>query len=50
VLVKGGDYKPEDIAGYSAVTRRGGQVEILDFLEGCSTTAMLDRLRQDRGI
>jgi D-beta-D-heptose 7-phosphate kinase / D-beta-D-heptose 1-phosphate adenosyltransferase len=45
VLVKGGDYRPEQIAGYAAVVANGGSVEILDFLDGCSTTAMLSRLR-----
>ena len=45
VLVKGGDYRPTDIAGYDAVVASGGSVEILDFLDGCSTSAMLERLR-----
>jgi len=45
VLVKGGDYRPEQIAGYDAVIANGGTVEILDFLDGCSTTAMLSRMR-----
>jgi D-beta-D-heptose 7-phosphate kinase / D-beta-D-heptose 1-phosphate adenosyltransferase len=45
VLVKGGDYRPEQIAGYDAVIANGGNVEILDFLDGCSTTAMLSRMR-----
>jgi len=44
VLVKGGDYRPEQIAGHDAVVTHGGRVEILDFLDGCSTTAMLARL------
>jgi len=47
VLVKGGDYRPEQIAGYDAVTANGGTVEILDFLDGCSTTAMLSRMRRE---
>ena len=43
VLVKGGDYKPEQIAGYDAVTKNGGQVVVLDFHEGYSTTGLLER-------
>ena len=40
VLVKGSDYKPEDIVGYDIVTAKGGKVETLDFLPGFSTTAI----------
>ncbi|MGQ0696754.1 MAG: bifunctional D-glycero-beta-D-manno-heptose-7-phosphate kinase/D-glycero-beta-D-manno-heptose 1-phosphate adenylyltransferase HldE [Panacagrimonas sp.] len=43
VLVKGGDYKPEQIAGYEAVTSNGGKVVTLDFHAGYSTTGMLER-------
>ncbi|MGM0553428.1 MAG: bifunctional D-glycero-beta-D-manno-heptose-7-phosphate kinase/D-glycero-beta-D-manno-heptose 1-phosphate adenylyltransferase HldE [Pseudomonadota bacterium] len=45
VLVKGGDYRPEDIAGHDVVTARGGRVEVLEFLDGCSTSGMLERVR-----
>lgn len=44
-LVKGGDYDPEQVAGYSEVTSNGGQVVILDFHAGYSTTGMLNRIR-----
>ena len=40
VLVKGADYKPEDIAGYDIVTGRGGRVATIPFVEGYSTTAL----------
>ncbi len=43
ILVKGGDYRAEDVAGYEAVTRNGGQVRILDFHAGFSTTAILEK-------
>lgn len=43
LLVKGGDYKPEQIAGYAAVKAHGGDVVVLDFHEGYSTTSMLGR-------
>lgn len=46
LLVKGGDYKPEDIAGYDCVTGNGGDVVVLDFHQGYSTTSMIERLRQ----
>lgn len=44
VLVKGGDYRPEDIAGADCVWERGGEVVVLDYLEGCSTSGTLARI------
>ncbi len=45
--LQGGDYKPEDIAGYSCVTKNGGEVVVLDYHEGLSTSnninVILDR-------
>lgn len=40
VLVKGGDYRIEDIAGSAAVLASGGAVRSLSFLPGFSTTAI----------
>ncbi|MEX0387002.1 bifunctional D-glycero-beta-D-manno-heptose-7-phosphate kinase/D-glycero-beta-D-manno-heptose 1-phosphate adenylyltransferase HldE [Spiribacter onubensis] len=48
VLVKGGDYSPEQIAGYDAVTAAGGEVRVLDFVEGESTSAIIDRIQGPR--
>ena len=45
LLVKGGDYKPEQVAGHDDVTRNGGQVVILDFYDGYSTTRIIERAR-----
>ena len=44
VLAKGGDYRPEEIAGGDSVERSGGKVVILPFHKGLSTTALLKRL------
>ncbi len=50
LLVKGGDYRPEDIAGHDCVVGAGGEVRILDFLDGCSTTDIVERIRNsERG-
>ena len=46
VLVKGGDYRPEQVAGYACVTKNGGQVRILPFVEGLSTTRILEALKR----
>lgn len=45
VLVKGGDYRPEDIAGGAAVLANGGRVEVLRFHEGRSTSRIVDTIR-----
>jgi len=44
-LVKGGDYRPEEIAGYEAVTQAGGEVVVLPFREGCSSTRIIENVR-----
>lgn len=38
ILVKGADYKKEDIVGYDIVSQRGGKVETIEFIEGYSTS------------
>lgn len=48
VLVKGGDYRPEDIAGGDSVIARGGRVEVLPFREGRSTSAIVEAIRAGR--
>ena len=45
VLAKGGDYKPEQIAGHDCVTAHGGQVRVLGFEAGCSTSRIIDAIR-----
>jgi rfaE bifunctional protein nucleotidyltransferase chain/domain len=40
VLVKGADYKKEDIVGYDIVMAKGGSVETIEFLEGYSTSGI----------
>ena len=45
VLVKGGDYSIEQIAGHESVLQRGGEVRILDFFAGHSTTGLIERLQ-----
>jgi len=45
ILVKGEDYRLEDIVGRDAVLARGGRVAALPFLPGYSTTEILARIR-----
>ena len=45
LLVKGGDYKPEQIAGSAEVWANGGDVRVLNFEDGISTTNIIKRIR-----
>jgi D-beta-D-heptose 7-phosphate kinase/D-beta-D-heptose 1-phosphate adenosyltransferase len=45
VLVKGGDYKPDDIAGAKDVLQNGGEVRVLAFRDGHSSSRIIDKLR-----
>ena len=47
VLVKGGDYRTGDVVGGEEVRAAGGEVVILPFLEGRSTTTLIRRMRDD---
>lgn len=46
VLVKGADYKAEDIVGYDIVMAKGGIIKTIEFLPGYSTTAIEQRIRE----
>ena len=45
VLVKGGDYTIEQIAGAREVIANGGRVAINPIIEGYSTTSIIDKLK-----
>jgi len=44
ILVKGKDYKPEDVVGYDSVVSNGGEVLTVELTEGFSTTNILSKL------
>ncbi|MES2829972.1 MAG: D-glycero-beta-D-manno-heptose 1-phosphate adenylyltransferase [Bacteroidota bacterium] len=46
VLIKGGDYKVEDIIGAKQVLERGGEVKVLDFLPGYSSTSIIEKIKE----
>ncbi|MBK5071656.1 bifunctional D-glycero-beta-D-manno-heptose-7-phosphate kinase/D-glycero-beta-D-manno-heptose 1-phosphate adenylyltransferase HldE [Budviciaceae bacterium CWB-B4] len=46
LLVKGGDYKPEDIAGSKEVWAAGGDVRVLNFEDGCSTSNIIKTIME----
>ena len=45
VLVKGGDYRKEDIVGAELVESYGGEVVILPFLDGFSTSSLINKIK-----
>jgi len=46
VLVKGGDYKVEEIVGADYVTSKGGKVVIAPYKKGYSTTSLISRIKK----
>lgn len=46
VLVKGGDYTIEQIAGGQCVQKNGGEVIVLSFKDNCSTSAIVKRIQE----
>ncbi|MBV1930802.1 MAG: bifunctional D-glycero-beta-D-manno-heptose-7-phosphate kinase/D-glycero-beta-D-manno-heptose 1-phosphate adenylyltransferase HldE [Porticoccaceae bacterium] len=47
ILVKGGDYSKEEVVGWEIVEGYGGEVRALDFLDDCSTTAIVEKIQGD---
>ncbi|BAW79725.1 bifunctional heptose 7-phosphate kinase/heptose 1-phosphate adenyltransferase [Candidatus Nitrosoglobus terrae] len=50
ILVKGGDYTLAQIAGAETVMANGGEVVVLNYLEGHSTTRIIDTIRNSKEI
>jgi len=50
ILVKGGDWKVEEIVGSDHVLSRGGDVQSLPFVEGYSTTNIEEKILQSRDL
>ena len=46
VLVKGGDYSVKDIVGGDTVIKNGGEVRVVTFKEGRSTSALIEAIRR----
>ncbi len=46
ILIKGADYKVEDIVGGASVKKRGGRVETIDLVPGISTSEIIRRVQQ----
>lgn len=44
VLVKGGDYRPDQVVGAPIVQAYGGEVQVLSFVDNCSTTSIVETI------
>ena len=49
VLVKGGDYSVDQVVGGEYVRAYGGDVRVLAFLDNCSTSAIVEKLKDTAG-
>ena len=47
ILVKGGDWKPDQIVGSDLVLKNGGKVRSLTFLEGYSSSKIIEKMERD---
>ena len=45
ILAKGGDYEIETIVGHKIVQNNGGQVILVPFIDGFSSTAIIDKIK-----
>ncbi len=46
ILVKGGDYKPDDIVGASEVRAAGGKVKVIPFVKGRSSSGLINKIER----
>jgi rfaE bifunctional protein nucleotidyltransferase chain/domain len=45
VLVKGGEYKPDEIVGYDVVNHNGGEIITIEMVDGFSTTNLINKVK-----
>jgi D-beta-D-heptose 7-phosphate kinase/D-beta-D-heptose 1-phosphate adenosyltransferase len=48
ILVKGGDYDKEGVVGWEIVEGYGGTVRVMNFVDDCSTTAIVEKIQSDK--
>jgi D-beta-D-heptose 7-phosphate kinase / D-beta-D-heptose 1-phosphate adenosyltransferase len=49
VLAKGGDYTPDSVVGRDVVESSGGRVELVEFIDGKSTTNIIEKILKNYG-
>ncbi len=48
VLIKGGDYKVDEIVGYDIVKKKGGEIITIEFVENYSSTAIIEKIKKEK--
>lgn len=48
ILIKGNDYKPEDIVGYDIVTAKGGEVKTVELVKGFSSSLIIEKMKSEK--
>ena len=46
ILIKGGDYKANEIVGSDFVKKNNGDIKIIPFVKGCSTTNIIKKINK----
>jgi len=46
ILIKGGDYKANEIVGSDFVKKNNGEIKIIPFVKGCSTTNIIKKINK----
>jgi D-beta-D-heptose 7-phosphate kinase/D-beta-D-heptose 1-phosphate adenosyltransferase len=46
ILVKGGDYEPDNIVGAKEVIANGGKVIVMPFVDGHSTSSLIQQIQK----
>jgi D-beta-D-heptose 7-phosphate kinase/D-beta-D-heptose 1-phosphate adenosyltransferase len=46
ILVKGSDYSGKEIIGADVITSNGGSVKLIEFVEGFSTTSIVEKIKK----
>ena len=48
ILIKGGDYGISEVVGADIVQAYGGEVKVLAFLDNCSTTGIVEKVKKEK--
>lgn len=48
IITKGGDYNPDQIVGADIVAQNGGKVVVINYVEGKSTSKVIEKINQDK--
>jgi len=50
VWVKASDYQVDDLSEAKAIQEYGGQIRIVDFVDGCSTSSIISKIQEQEKV